>query len=224
MKRFLPLLMLAVLAAGQVATEANSEYRTKEGRGRMAGMMGGPGRDALQKPKDLMQALEMKPGMTVVDLGTGAGYLLPYLSAAVGPSGKVVAEDIFQDFLDKAKERAKKENLQNVSFVLGTDKNPNLGEISADIVLILEAYHHFDYPEKTLAGIRTALKKDGRLVIVDYYKRSGAMPGSDPGRALKHVRLDAGDVIREVELQGFRIHTLRPFLPGAQYLAVFEKK
>jgi ubiquinone/menaquinone biosynthesis C-methylase UbiE len=214
----------AVLTFAQVATEANSTYRTAEGRSTMRGVLGGRDRDGRQKPKELVAALDIKPGSTVVDLGTGIGYMLPYLSAAAGPSGKVIAQDIFQDFLEKASQTVRQENLQNVSFVLGTEKNPNLTPDSADMIIALDAYHHFDYPDKVMAGIKSALKKHGRLVIIDYYKRRGAMGGKDSDRALTHIRLDAGDMVKEVESFGFRIESLRPFLPGVQYISVFEKR
>ena len=69
-------------------------------------------------------------------------------------------------------------------------------------MLVLDTYHHFDYPEAMLGHIHDSLLSDGRLVIVDYYKRPDAMPG---GRALEHIRLDEDDVIKEVEANGFQL-------------------
>ena len=68
--------------------------------------LGSPERDATERPQELVDEMALKPGMTVADIGTGVGYMLPYLSRAVGPSGRVVAEDIFDDFLTAAKQRA----------------------------------------------------------------------------------------------------------------------
>jgi SAM-dependent methyltransferase len=152
--KLMKLVMTAVLAAAcalaQVAGTANSGYRTPEGRAQVAASLGASDRDARQKPRELVAALELKPGMTVVDLGTGVGYMLPHLSAAVGAGGSVIAEDIQQDFLDKAKAKARQEHLDNVQFVLGTDRDPRLTASSADLILVLDAYHHFDYPEQML--------------------------------------------------------------------------
>jgi predicted methyltransferase len=218
------LISLLVLASGmfaQVSQRANERYQTPEDRAAMAGALGSSRRDAQQKPRELVQEMALKPGMTVADIGTGPGYMLPYLSGAVGPSGRVFAEDIFKDLLDKAEKKAQNETLTNVKVVLGTEKDPKLPADSVDVALTLDAYHHFEYPAPMLAGIRGALKESGRLVIVDFYKRPDAMPN---GRAMQHVRLDKDDVIREVEANGFRLVSQRDHVPGKQYMIVFEKK
>jgi hypothetical protein len=61
-------------------------------------------------------------------------------------------------------------------------------------------------------------------VIVEYFKRPGAIPGDDPNRVVEHVRLDQDDLIKEVEANGFRLVFKRDLMPKSQYLAVFEKK
>src|SRR6478672_1641048 len=106
MKKLLIVFSLAGCAAAQVAGPANAGYKTREGRASVAAGLDNPSRDARQKPREVVAALDVKPGSTVVDLGTGVGYMLPYLSQAVGPDGVVIAEDIQQDFLDKAQARS----------------------------------------------------------------------------------------------------------------------
>src|SRR5437660_1566098 len=135
-------------------------------------------------------------------MGTGPGYMLPYLSRAVGPNGRVIAQDIQSDFLDRARAKANREGLKNVEFVLGTDSDPRLAAGSADLILVLDAYHHFDYPDRMLAKLAEALKPNGRVALVEYYKRRGAMGAGDPDRPLTHIRLDADDVVKEVEANG----------------------
>jgi ubiquinone/menaquinone biosynthesis C-methylase UbiE len=119
MKHFLLLIAACGISTGQVAGPANESYRTEQDRARMAANLDGPSRDARQKPVELVRALDIRKGSTVVDLGTGVGYMLPYLSRAVGPDGVVIAEDIQKDFIDRAKEKASREKLRNVRFVLG---------------------------------------------------------------------------------------------------------
>jgi ubiquinone/menaquinone biosynthesis C-methylase UbiE len=143
------------------------------------------------------------------------------LSHAVGEKGQVIAEDIATDFLDKAKGRAQVLGLTNVKFVLGVEHDPKLPADTVEAVLVLDTYHHFDYPEAMLGHIRDSLLSDGRLVIVDYYKRPDAMPG---GRAMEHIRLDEDDVISEVEANGFRMTSKKELIPKTQYLVVFVKK
>ncbi len=224
MKHLLVLICAAGYAAAQVAGPANAGYKTKEGRQSVAAGLDNPSRDARQKPRELVAALDVKPGGTVVDLGTGVGYMLPYLSQAVGPGGVVIAEDIQEDFLDKARAKASQEHLANVRFVLGDEKDPHLPAASADLILVLDAYHHFDYPDRMLAKLSAALRPYGRLAIVEFYKRKGAMGSADPDRALTHIRLDADEVVKEVEANGFRIMKRQDHVPDSQYIAVFGKK
>jgi predicted methyltransferase len=205
----------------QVATDANQRYQTAEGRKALAAGLGGPARDATERPQELVDEMALKPGMTVADVGTGVGYMLPYLSRAVGPSGRVMAEDIFDDFLDAAKQRAGEQKLVNVAFIKGTETDPRLPAGSVDVILALDSYHHYNYPEKMLAAFAQALRDGGRLVVVEYYKRPNAMPGGD---AVKHIRLDEPDLVREIESHGFRKVSEREHIKGSQYMAVFEKK
>ena len=120
----LSLLISAWALIAQVADKANEGYKTPEGRAQVAKSLIAPDRDAKQKPEELVQAMAIRPGMVVADIGTGAGYMLPFLSHAVGPSGRVVAEDIQDDFLAKARAHAEASKLSNVTFVKGGETRP----------------------------------------------------------------------------------------------------
>src|SRR5215469_18969620 len=89
------ILVIACPLSGQVASEANARYQTADGRKAVAAGLEAPDREQRQKPQDLVRAMGLRPGMTVVDVGTGVGYMLPFLSRAVGVVGRVIAEDIF---------------------------------------------------------------------------------------------------------------------------------
>ncbi|HWB86938.1 MAG TPA: methyltransferase domain-containing protein [Bryobacteraceae bacterium] len=213
---------LAVCAGlhGQVATQANQQYQTETGRKAIAAGLGNPDRDSQEKPRELVAAMGLDRGMTVADVGTGIGYMLPFLSHRVGPVGRVFAEDIFDDFLSAAKERANQQHLTNVYFVKGTETDPGLPEDGMDEILVLDVYHHFNYPQKMLAAIHTALKASGKLIVVDYYKRPTAMPD---GRAMTHIRIDKADVIKEVEANHFRLVSEREHVKDSQYMLILEK-
>jgi ubiquinone/menaquinone biosynthesis C-methylase UbiE len=214
------ILSLAAPLAAQVAGQANSGYQTEEQRKTVATTLTDPARDEKQRPADLIRFMGLQPGMTVADVGTGVGYMLPFLSRRVGPTGHVLAEDIFDDFLAGAKQRVAKQKLENVTFVKGTETDPLLPAASVDIVLALDVYHHFDYPDKMLAHIHQSLKDGGKLVVVEYYKRVEAMPN---GRALTHIRLDMPDVIKEIEANHFHLLSEREHIPDSQYMLILRK-
>src|SRR5271170_7312492 len=218
------LLLIIPAAFAQAAGQANDNYKTHEGRENIARTLGDPTREERQKPRDIVDAMDLKPGGSVADLGTGVGFMLPYLSHAVGDTGRVIGEDIQNDFLDKAKLKVQLSHLTNVRFVLGTDRDPKLPADSLEGVLVLDVYHHFDYPEAMLEHIRDSLLSDGKLVIVEYFKRPGAMPGGDPDRAVEHIRLDQDDLVKEVEANGFRLILKRDLVPKSQYIAIFARK
>lgn len=217
---FFAALAFAAVAPAQVATKANETYQTPEGRKTVAAGLSNPERDQTQKPGVLIREMGLQPGMTVADVGTGVGYMLPFLSRRVGPEGHVIGEDIFDDFLGAARQTAEKQNLTNVTFVKGTESSPNLPEGQLDMVLVLDVYHHFNYPEKMLAGIHQALKPEGKLIIVEYYKREAAMPG---GRALTHIRLDMPDVIKETEANHFHLIEEKEHVRDVQYMLILER-
>jgi predicted methyltransferase len=224
MTRFACFILLSAGAFAQVAVDANKNYQTHEGREGVARGLSDPAREERQHPRDIVDALDLKPGASVADVGTGVGFMLPYLSRAVGDRGHVYGEDIQNDFLDKAKVRVQLSRLTNVQFVLGTDRDPKLPAETLSGVLVLDVYHHFDYPEVMLEHIHDSLVSDGKLVIVEYFKRPGAMQNSDPDFAVQHIRLDQDDLIKEVESNGFRVVSKRDLVPKSQYIAVFVKK
>jgi ubiquinone/menaquinone biosynthesis C-methylase UbiE len=221
MKRLaIAILALAGGLCAQVARQANSTYQTEAGREAIGKSLAAPSREQTEKPDELIRTMGLQPGMTVADVGTGVGFMLPYLSRRVGPGGRVLAEDIFDDFLASAKAAAQAQKLENVTFIKGTETDPNLPEGQVDMELVLDAYHHFNYPEKMLAALREALKPDGKLVVVEYYKRASAMPN---GGALTHIRLDMPDLIKELEANRFHLIMDKEHIKNVQYVLVLEK-
>jgi ubiquinone/menaquinone biosynthesis C-methylase UbiE len=216
MKLFFGCLLLASNVWPQAAGDVNARYRTKEGREQVAAGLANPQRDKTQKPQTVANALQLKPGMTVADIGTGVGYMLPYLSKAVGPAGKVLGEDVQTDFLDQAKANVAANKLPNVSLILGGFTDPKLPAASVDVALVLDVYHHFDEPAKMLTAIAPALKLGGHLVIVEYHKADSPQPG--------HILREWSDVVKEVESNGYRLLFKIDRITATQYLLTFAKK
>jgi ubiquinone/menaquinone biosynthesis C-methylase UbiE len=216
MKTLIVFLALAATAWPQAAGEVNARYTTKEGRAQVAAGLAAPTRDKTQKPEAVAAALHLKPGMTVADVGTGVGYMLPYLSKAVGPSGKVLGEDVQTDFLDQAMAKVATEKLSNVSLILGGFTDPKLPAGAVDVELVLDVYHHFDEPAKMITALAPALKSGGHLVIVEYHKASSPQPG--------HIKREWSEVVKEVESNGFRLLSKIDRITDTQYLLTFGKK
>lgn len=212
----------ALAASAQVAEKANKGYQTKEDRERVGKSLGSADRVERQKPVELLASIGIHKGDVVGDIGTGVGFMLPYLVDAVGPEGKVYAEDIQKDFLSKAKKKVKEGGWKNVKFVRGKQKNVKLPANSLDLAFILDVYHHFNYPEKTLATIHKAVKPGGRLAMIDFYRG-----GKDANRSdewyKNHIRLDRDGFRAEIESAGFEFERTFDHLPH-QYVLIFRKK
>jgi ubiquinone/menaquinone biosynthesis C-methylase UbiE len=215
------LVPLAGTAWPQVAERANQGYETPEQRSRVARNLDDPDREENQKPRELLTALGVSKGDVVADIGTGIGFMLPYLAEAVGPQGRVYAEDIFPDFLDKAKHKIHEQGWKNVETVLGAEKDVMLPPGAVDLALVLDVYHHFNYPADVLASIRKALKPAGRLVVIDFY-RSRQHPRMTPERLNDHIRLDRDGFAAEIQSAGFRLERQFDHLPH-QYVLVFVR-
>jgi len=124
-------------------------------------------RDNWQSPMQVIQALGLKDGNTVVDLGCGSGYFSLKLSDPVGAGGSVIAEDIRRLPLAFLWARALRTGKYNVHVRLGDLDDPRLSPNSVDAVLISNTYHEFDSPMRILDHIRQALIPGGRIVIID---------------------------------------------------------
>lgn len=115
------------------------------------------------KIKEILSELNIRKGMEILDLGTGTGVLLPYLSSMVGDSGKVTALDISKGMLNRAKE--KYGHLANVEFIIQDfEKEEVRGKY--DLILLYCVFPHMHFPEQTLKRlVLTNLKENGRIVI-----------------------------------------------------------
>jgi predicted methyltransferase len=160
-------------------------------------------RDQWQRPAEVIQALDLREGSTVVDLGSGVGYFTLKLSPLVGKDGIVVAEDIRQQSLIFLRIRAFLRNQHNLKIIRGEIDDPRLPAEFADAVLVLNTYHELTAPKLILRHVADSLKPAGRLVIVD----RGPRPDDDASREtqLGHHELRPDLVEAEVRSAGFQI-------------------
>ena len=124
-------------------------------------------RDRWQRPADVLRALDLRPGNTVADLGSGAGYFALKLSPAVGERGQVLAVDLRKLSLFFLWTRALLRGQRNVHVAMGEEDNPRLPVGGLDAVLICNTYHEFSNPGLILDHVFRALRLGGRLVVVD---------------------------------------------------------
>jgi cyclopropane fatty-acyl-phospholipid synthase-like methyltransferase len=162
-----------------------------------------PERAAEEQPEKALDALKLKPGMVVADIGAGVGYMSLRMAKRVGPSGKVYANDLQPEMLARLRENAAKAKIANVITVLGDVDDPKLPANTMDLVLLVDVYHEFSQPQKMLRKIRETLKSDGRLVLLEYRAEDPNIPinpraqddrRAGEGRARSgRVRLATGD-------------------------------
>ena len=124
-------------------------------------------RDTWERPEQVMDALGIKPGSVVADIGCGDGYFTFHLASRVGPQGKVYAEDIDYKVLSKINARAYKEHLSQIELILGSAEDPRLPSAALDAILVVEAYHEMKKYDAMLQGMNRALKPGGWLGIID---------------------------------------------------------
>jgi ubiquinone/menaquinone biosynthesis C-methylase UbiE len=173
-------------------------------------------RDREERPRTAIEALKIPKGATVADIGAGSGYITALLARQVGPAGKVYAEDIQTRMLDLLRKNMAQQKLDNVIPVLGAIDDPKLPAATLDLAIMVDVYHEFSEPQKMLRGIRSALKTDGRMVLVEYR-------GEDPAVPIKpEHKMTLAQVRAEVEPEGFRFVRSIESLP-IQHIIVFQK-
>jgi ubiquinone/menaquinone biosynthesis C-methylase UbiE/intracellular sulfur oxidation DsrE/DsrF family protein len=156
-------------------------------------------REVYAKRNEVVAACRIEPGQTVADIGAGTGLFTRLFAEAVGEQGRVVAVDIAQKFLDHIASTSRESGLKNVETVLCTADSTELPPDSVDVAFICDTYHHFEYPLKTMASLRAALKPNGRVIVIDFKK----IPGVSSDFVMGHVRAPQSVFESEIVAAGF---------------------
>jgi ubiquinone/menaquinone biosynthesis C-methylase UbiE len=166
----------------------------------------------------MLATLDVKPGMTVCDMGCGNGFYTVQLARLVGPKGKVYAVDIQPEMLKFLGERAKKAKVTNrIEPVLGELWDPKLPEGKIDLILLVDVYHEFSHPEHMLEAMRKSLAPGGRVVLVEYR-------GEDPEVPIKpEHKMTKEQIKKELLPNGFKLVKEFDKLPW-QHMMWFEKE
>jgi len=180
-----------------------------------AGWLDRPEREAEEEPDKALDAIGIRPGMVVADVGAGTGYMSLRMARRVGATGKVYANDLQPEMLEKLRARAQREKVSNVETILGTEADPKLPAGKIDLVLLVDVYHEFSQPQNMLQKMRESLTPTGRLVLLEYRKEDPKIP-----IRLEH-KMSVAEVKTEVEAEGYRLDEVIEKLPR-QHIIVFK--
>jgi len=214
MPKFRPLIIvLLVVTTGWSQTQVRRQpapVMSVEG----ADWLTRPERIQEEDPDRMLSALDIKKGSAVADIGAGVGYHVWRLAEIVGPTGKVIGEDIQDGMIRLLKKNVDDRKLRNVEIVLGTPTDPKLPAKALDLVLMVDVYHEFSEPATMMKHIQNALKPDGRVVLVEFRKEDPRVPI----QPLHKMSVD--DVRSELEPLGFKFQRALEFLPW-QHILIF---
>lgn len=172
-----------------------------------------PKRDAWQKPHEVIEALSLESDAVIADIGSGTGYFAVRLANMV-PNGRVYGVDVEPDMVKYLAQRAEREKRNNLFAIAGTPNDARLPE-KADVILLVDVYHHIEDRERYFRNLGASLKPDGRLAIIDFRMDS---PQGPP----KAARIAPEKVITELASAGYEVATQHDFLPN-QYFLVFRR-
>lgn len=156
-------------------------------------------REVYARRNEIVAACRLQPGQTVADIGAGTGLFTRLFAEAVGEHGRVVAVDIAQKFLDHIATTSREAGLKNIDTVLCTADSTELTPDSVDVAFICDTYHHFEFPLKTMTSLRSALKPNGRVIVIDFRK----IPGVSSDFVMGHVRAPQAVFESEIVQAGF---------------------
>jgi ubiquinone/menaquinone biosynthesis C-methylase UbiE len=206
------LALSALLAPAAHAQSPATHQHSFAGAEQWAHVFDDPKRDAWQKPHEVIQALALKPDAVIADIGSGTGYFAMRFANMV-PQGRVYGVDIEPDMVKYLAARAKREKRDNVSAIAGAPDDPRLPE-KADLILMVDVFHHIDDRERYFRKLRASVKPDGRIAIIDFRLDSPEGPPAAARIAPERVKAELKDA-------GYTVVQEHSFLPN-QYFLVFK--
>lgn len=158
-----------------------------------------PERIQEENPQEMLDQLNLKPGLVVCDLGSGDGYHTLQIAPRVAPQGKVIAVDIQPQMLQELSRRLAEKKIENVETILGELWDPKLAENSVDLVLMVDVYHEFSHPVQMLAALRKSLKPEGLIALVEFR-------AEDPTVLIRaEHKMSKAQILKEYKANGFKL-------------------
>src|SRR5438552_8542457 len=176
-----------------------------------------PERDSWQKPDEVVQALGLKNGDVVADIGAGTGYFTRRLARAVAPDGRAYAVDVAADVLGYLKQEAEKEGLRNIVTIVSQEDDPLLPANSVDLAFFCDTTHDIAKRTAFYRRMLPGLSPRGRTAVIDY------PPGGEHAPHPPEQLVPRSQAISEAEADGVQLGGAFQFLPR-QYFLVFERR
>ena len=176
------------------------------------------GREVYDHREEIVAACDLKPGMIVADVGSGTGLFTRMIAPPLGGRGRVYAVDIAKEFVQHVEATCKESALTNVQGIVCKPDSVELPDHSIDLAFICDAYHHFEFPYKTMRSIYRALRPGGQVVLVDFHREEG----TSSEWILNHIRANQETFVREIELAGLEVVDEKDFMKTS-YWVRFKK-
>lgn len=168
-----------------------------------------PERDAYQKPELVINHLGKLKGKTIVDIGAGSGYF----SVKISQKGAhVIAADVNDEFLEYINQRITKDKIKNLITRKIPFDSPLLADNEANMVLLVNTYHHIENRSEYFSKVKKGTKKNGELVIVDFFKSE--VPVGPP---VEH-KISIDQVVAELKNAGYSRFNVNVDLLPYQYI------
>ena len=175
-----------------------------------------PEREEEENTAKLIGNMKIKAEDVIADIGAGSGYHV-FKMAPIANEGAIYAVDIQEEMLAAILMHPKYTTHKNIETILGGEKTVNLPENSVDKVLMVDVYHEFNYPFEMITSIRKALRKDGKIYLIEYR-------GEDPTVPIKNIhKMTEAQAIKEMKAVGFKLEETISNLPW-QHCMVFIKE
>lgn len=177
-----------------------------------------PEREREEATSKMIEALELKPGMTIADIGAGSGVISLLMAEKVLPGGRVIAVDVQQEMLDLLQAKLKLKGVENVDLLLSSEKSPRLDPESVDLAIMVDVYHELSFPYEMMLELSKAMKVGGRIAFVEFRLE-------DPDVPIKLVhKMSQAQVKREINAPELNLRYVQTIdvLPW-QHVIVFQK-
>src|SRR5689334_19701474 len=211
-------LVVGVLYAGPAMAQDGQHHERMPNVMEYIDRLDRPERDQDQKPSQVVEALALKPGMHVADLGAGSGYFTRRFVEAVTETGKVYVIDIEPEALKYVEDSVVHMHRSfEAEFILARPDNPKIPFDSVDVIFVCNTYHHLEDRSRYFRNVKSSLRPSGRIAIIDFYhdERSGELGFP------KHHLVPRETVIEEMTAAGYHLANEHTFLTR-QYFLEFE--